>query len=127
MTLHPFVYCYYIQGHGNKRKKKKNLACVGGGQSCLHPVETGLLPLLYQQNMHRTIGNDDEHPRDHPQADDILPQSLRVEPECTEDGCSGDLDVQAVFVVDQGQERDFVDDQGLESVVENRQLDGERC
>lgn len=28
-------------------------------------------------------------------------------------------------MVDQGQERDFVDDQGLESVVENRQLDGD--
>lgn len=72
--------------------------------------------------MHRSIRNDDKHPRDRPQPDHIPPQRLRVEPECTEDRCSGNLDVQAVFVVDQRQERHFVDNERLESVVEDGQL-----
>lgn len=52
--------------------------------------------------MHRAIGNDDEHSRNHSQSDDIPPQRLRVKPERAEDGCTWDLDVQAVFMVDQG-------------------------
>lgn len=79
-------------------------------------------PLLYKQNMHRSIRNDNKHPRDHPQPDHIPPQRLCVEPECTEDRRSRNLDVQAVFVVDQRQERHFVDNERLESVVEDGQL-----
>lgn len=73
--------------------------------------------------MHRAIGNDDEHPRNHAQSNDIAPQSLRVKPERTEDGCAWDFDVQAVFVVDQGEECHFVDNKSLKTVVEYGQLE----
>lgn len=69
--------------------------------------------------MHRAIGHDNKHPRNHPQPNDIPPQSLRVESKCAEDGCPRNLDIQSILVVNQRQERHFVDNKRLESVVED--------
>ncbi len=72
--------------------------------------------------MHRDISNYNERGRKNAEADNVIPQSTIVEAKGTEDGCAGDFDVQAVFVVDQGEVFDFVDDETFEAVVEDRKL-----
>lgn len=67
-------------------------------------------PPLNKQNMHRSICNNDKRSRDNRQADDIAPESERVKPESAQDRRAGDFDVEAVFVVNQGEEGHFVDD-----------------
>lgn len=81
------------------------------------------LSFLNKQEMHCCICNDDQSPRDHSKPGDIEPVGLGVEAKGTQDGCAGHLDVQAVLVIDQSQEGDLVDNEGLEAVVEYRQLD----
>lgn len=73
--------------------------------------------------MHGSVCNENERPRDHCEADDITPQRQGVEAKGTEDRRPGDFDVQPVLVVDQSEEGHLVDDQGLETIVEDGQLD----
>ena len=73
--------------------------------------------------MHRNVRNHNERGREHRKADDIIPQRRIIESERAEDGGAGDFDIQAVFVVDEGEVADFVYDEAFEAVVE----DGELC
>ena len=74
--------------------------------------------------MHRKISQEDKSPAVHTQPYAILPQSLYVEAKGAEDGGSGDFNVKTVFVVDEGEVFDFVDDEAFEGVVEDGQLQG---
>lgn len=53
----------------------------------------------------------------------IHPQRLDIEPETAEDGGAGDLDVDAVFVVGEGEVFHLIDDESFEGEVEYRELD----
>ena len=77
------------------------------------------LSLLDKQEVHRSVCNDDKGPRNHSEANHIVPESKRVEAECAQDRGSGDFDVQAILVVNQSQEGDLVDNQGFEAIMED--------
>lgn len=72
--------------------------------------------------MHRRIRNHDKCPRDHRQSDNVRPQRLRVESKRTQNRRSRNLNIQPVLVINQRQVGYFVYDQGLESIMEDRQL-----
>lgn len=72
--------------------------------------------------MHRCICNDNEGPGDHGQPCNIVPVRQSIETKGTQDRCTRHLDIQAIFVIDQGKESYLIDNEGFESVMENRQL-----
>jgi hypothetical protein len=69
--------------------------------------------------MHCSIGKDNKDGAEYTQTDGVNPQMVVVETKRAEDCRTRDLDVEAVFVVDETQSPDFVDDETFESVVEN--------
>lgn len=72
--------------------------------------------------MHRSVRNDDESAGKDGEANDISPDGERVEAKGREDGGSGDFNVKTVFMVDEGEVLDFVNNKGFEAVVEYRKL-----
>lgn len=76
-------------------------------------------PLLHKQQVHRQIRKHDEGAAVHSQANTIAPQRLDIEAEAAQDRGPGDFDVEAVFVVDEGEVLDLVDDEAFEGVVED--------
>lgn len=83
---------------------------------------TKVSSLLDQQDMHRSVSDDDESAGKDGEANDICPECKCVEAKRREDGGSGDFNVKAVFMVDEGEVSDFVHNEGFESVVEYRKL-----
>lgn len=77
------------------------------------------LSLLDKQEMHRAVCNDDKGPRNHSKADHIMPISKGVEAKCAQDGGSGNLDVKTIFVVNQGEEGDLVNNKSFEAIMED--------
>lgn len=77
------------------------------------------LSLLHKQEMHRSVCNDDKGPRNHSKANHIVPESKGVETECAQDRGSGNLNVQAILVVNQGEEGDLVNDEGFKAIMED--------
>jgi hypothetical protein len=69
--------------------------------------------------MHRSVCNDDKGPRDHSEANHIVPISKGVESEGTQDRGSGNFNVQAVLVVNQREEGDLVNNKSFKAIVEN--------
>ena len=69
--------------------------------------------------MHSDIGDQDESPRENGKTNDIVPQSKVVESKGTQDRCARYFNVETVLVIDESKECDFVDDQTLETVVED--------
>lgn len=53
------------------------------------------------------------------QTDTVLPQRLCVEAKRAQDSGARDFDIKAVFVVDEREVFDFVDDEAFEGVVED--------
>jgi hypothetical protein len=72
--------------------------------------------------MHSKISEHNEGAAEHGESNAIRPQSLRVEAEGAKDGRTRDLDIETVFVVDEGKVFDFVDDEAFEGVVKYGQL-----
>lgn len=72
--------------------------------------------------MHSDVGDHNKGPGEDGETDDILPQGEVVEPKSTQDRSARHFDVETVFVVDERQEGDFVDDETFETVVEDREL-----
>ena len=72
--------------------------------------------------MHRSVRNDDEGAGKDGEANDVSPDGERVEAKGREDGGSGDFNVKTVFMVNEGEVFDFVDNKGFEAVVEYRKL-----
>lgn len=70
--------------------------------------------------MHSQICQHNERATIHGESDAIPPQRLDVEAEAAQDGGAGDFDVEAVFVVDEGEVLDLVYDEAFEGVVEDR-------
>ena len=83
-------------------------------------INTHPLPLLHKQQMHGQIRKQHKRSRKHPQPNAICPQRLRIEAEGAQDSGAGDFDIETVFVVDEGEVFDFVDDEAFEGVVEDR-------
>lgn len=77
---------------------------------------------LDKENMYSTISNDHEHGSKHGQTSDIRPQGLRVKAKAAEDGGPGNLNIQAVLVIGQGQILDLIDNKTLKPVMEYRKL-----
>lgn len=69
--------------------------------------------------MHRDISNYNESCRENGKTNNVIPQSAIIESECAENRCAGDFDVEAVFVIDQGEVFDFIDNEAFEPVVED--------
>jgi hypothetical protein len=69
--------------------------------------------------MHGRIGKQHESGTKHGETDGVAPEGEHVEAEGREDGGAGDLDVDAVLVVDEAQVLDLVDDEALEAEVED--------
>jgi hypothetical protein len=69
--------------------------------------------------MHRSVCNDDKGPRKHSEANHIVPVSKGVETKGAQDRGSGNFNVQAILVVNQGQEGDLVNNKGLEAIMED--------
>lgn len=72
--------------------------------------------------MHSRVSNHNESTREDGKPNDIVPQAAVVESESAEDGGAWNFNVEAIFVVDQGEVFDFVDDEAFEPVVEDREL-----
>ena len=69
--------------------------------------------------MHSRIRQHHKRTGKHTQPNTILPQRLCVETKRAEDSGARDFNVEAVFVVDEGEVLDFVDDEAFEGVVED--------
>ena len=69
--------------------------------------------------MHGTICYDDEGPREYGKANDVCPQCQVVETEDAKDRSSGYFDVEAIFMINQCQVFDFVDDECFEAVMKD--------
>lgn len=70
--------------------------------------------------MHRTIRQHDERRAKHSKTNDILPQSLCIEAKGAQNRRPRNFNVDAVFVVDQAEILDFIDDDAFKSVMEYR-------
>jgi hypothetical protein len=81
-------------------------------------ARTGL-SLLDKQEVHRSVCNDDKGPGDYSEANHVVPESKGVETEGTQDRGSRNLNVQAILVVNQGEEGDLVDNKGFKAIVED--------
>lgn len=81
-------------------------------------ARTGL-SLLDKQEMHRSVCDDDKRPGDYSETNRIVPESKRVETEGAQDRGSGNLNIQAILVVDQGEEGDLVNNKGFKAIVED--------
>lgn len=72
--------------------------------------------------MHRSVRNNNEGASKDSEANDISPDGERVEAKGREDGGSGDFNVKTVFMVNEGEVFDFVDNKGFEAIVEYGKL-----
>ena len=72
--------------------------------------------------MHRGVGNNDEGTGEDSKPDDVRPEGADVKAESTQYRCTGDFDVKAVLVIDQGKVRDLINNESLESIMEDGQL-----
>jgi hypothetical protein len=69
--------------------------------------------------MHRSVGKHDKDSAEYAQTEGVNPQMIVVETKRAEDCCARDFNVEAVFMVDETQRPDFVDDETFEPIVEN--------
>lgn len=69
--------------------------------------------------MHRSVCNNDKGPGNHSKANHIVPISKGVETEGTQDRGSGNFNVQAILVVNQGEEGDLVNNKSFEAIMED--------
>lgn len=81
-------------------------------------ARTGL-SLLNKQDMHCSVCDDDKGPGDYSEANHIVPESKGVETEGAQDRGSRNLNVQAILVVNQGEEGDLVNNKGFKAVMED--------
>lgn len=72
--------------------------------------------------MQRRISKHKEDSAKDREANCVVPQAQHVKPEARQNRTSRDFNVQAVFLVDERQVADFIDDQAFESEVEDRKL-----
>jgi hypothetical protein len=84
------------------------------------PTQCSQLPLLHQEKMHSKIGKHDERAAIDAQPNAILPQRLHVEAKAAQNRGARNLNVQAVFVIDEREVLDFVDNQAFKGIVEYR-------
>jgi hypothetical protein len=78
------------------------------------------LPLLHQQQMHSKIGKHNECTTIYGQPNTILPQRLHVEAKAAENRRARDLNVQTVFVVNEREVLDFIDNEAFKGIVKYR-------
>lgn len=86
-----------------------------------NPIHASVDPfssLLDEEEVHRCIRYDDKHSSKHCQSNHVSPEGQIVESKCTQDTCSGYLNVKAVSTIDQSQFRDLIDKQCFVSIVE---------
>ena len=60
--------------------------------------------------MHSRVRYHDKCRREDGETNDIPPQSQDLKAKSAEDGCSGDFDVETIFMVDQGEKSHFIND-----------------
>ena len=70
--------------------------------------------------MHSAICDDNESAREDGKPNNILPHGQVVKSKCAQDGRTGDLNIKAIFMIDQSQIGGFVDDECLEAIMEDR-------
>ena len=70
--------------------------------------------------MQRRIPQHQENPTIHRQPHTIAPQRQHIEAKRREDHRAGDLDIEAVLLVLEGEIAHFVDDEAFEAVVKYR-------
>lgn len=69
--------------------------------------------------MHRSVCNNQEGTGNHRKADDVGPVRECIEPKGAQNRCTGYFYIQAIFVVDQSEEGHLVDNESLETIVED--------
>ena len=79
----------------------------------------GSLPPLHKQKVNSQIPQHQEHTTKDRQSNAIIPQLQDFESERAQDGWTRYLDIEAVFVVCQGEVAHFVDDHAFEPEVED--------
>jgi len=72
--------------------------------------------------VHSSVSQDEEDTTVDSKADSVVPQRENVEAERAQNRRAGDFDVEAVFLVDEREVADFVDDEAFKTVVEDREL-----
>jgi SPX domain protein involved in polyphosphate accumulation len=78
------------------------------------------LPLLHQQQMHSKVRKHNKSAAIYTQTNTIPPQCLHIEAKAAQNSRAGDLDIDAVFMVNEAEVLDLVDNQAFECVVEYR-------
>lgn len=81
-----------------------------------------LSSLLDEQEMHGCVGHDDGNTWDNAQTGYVIPQGEVVEAKRTQNRRTRNFDVEAIFMINQRQESDFVYNQSLECIMEDGQL-----
>jgi hypothetical protein len=80
------------------------------------------LPLLHEQQVHSEVRQDNERAAIHRQTYAIPPERLDIESETAQNSRPRDFDIKSVFMIDQAEILDLVDNQALKRVVEYGQL-----
>ncbi len=70
--------------------------------------------------MHSAVCDDNKGAREDGQPNYILPHGQVVKSKCAQNGRTRDLDIEAVFMIDQSQVGGFVDDERFEAIMEYR-------
>jgi hypothetical protein len=72
--------------------------------------------------MHSKIGQQDKRAAKHTQTNTILPQSLGVEAKGAKNSGARNLNIETIFVIDEGEVFDFIYNEAFESVMEDGEL-----
>ena len=80
------------------------------------------LPSFHKQDVHGSVAHDEEDAAVDGEADGVVPQREHIEAKRAQNRRAGHFDVEAVFLVDEGEVADFVDDETFEAVVEDGEL-----
>jgi hypothetical protein len=70
--------------------------------------------------MHGEIRQHNEHATIDPETDTIPPQRLHIKAKAGQDSRAGDFDIEAVFVVNEAEVLDLIDNQAFKRVMEYR-------
>lgn len=72
--------------------------------------------------MHGSVRHDDKYTREYSKADYIRPKCEGIDAKSAEDRCARDLDIEAIFVVDESEICNLIDAESFEAIVKYREL-----
>ena len=85
--------------------------------------ECQISPLLYQQEVHRHVCQQQECGAVYSQSDSIRTEVVVIESKRAENGSAGNFNIETILLVHESELGNFIDDEPFETVMEYRKLD----